>query len=115
MIPTLNARVGISHFQQPFDIRVLISSDYDILSTVCARTFTHLSAAEDDGLAHEDIVQVRECCRKMVAAVETAGGKCALEGAREALLATALETYPGFDAGELETFLSRRGLVSDRK
>lgn len=69
---------------------------------------------EDDGLAQEEIIQVRESYKKMVAAVEAAGGKRALEAARQALLDTAVETSPKLDTRDLTSFLTLRGLVSDR-
>lgn len=64
-------------------------------------------------IADEDIVQVRERCNKMIAAVEAAGGNGALEEARKALLAAVFKTHPKLDAWDLETFLSLRVLVSD--
>lgn len=72
------------------------------------------SAAEDDGLVQEEIVEVRERCQKMIAAAEAAGGKWASKEARKALMATVFETHPYLDEQDIETYLALRGLVSDR-
>lgn len=66
----------------------------------------------NDGLTAEEIVRVRDRCRRMIATAATAGAAGSWVDARKALLATVFETHPDLDQEDLDKYLAVRGLVS---